>query len=54
MAPAPELSTIHADSDARPSVTVAGLRKVVAIPDNELKRWRRTFETNAIVVEGEK
>jgi hypothetical protein len=47
---APDIPTIHADSGARP----LGLKKVVAVPDSELKRWRRTFDANAIVIEGEK
>lgn len=50
--------TIHADSDDKSSLTAAALssvRNVVAVPENELKRWRRTFETNAKVVQdGEK
>jgi len=30
------------------------VRTAVAVPENELKRWRRTFETNAKVINGEK
>lgn len=30
------------------------VRTAVAVPENELKRWRRTFEVNAKVVNGDK
>lgn len=50
----PDLPTIHADSDTRPLVTMSGLKSVVTVPDSELKRWRRTFDANAITLEGEK
>ncbi|KAJ7109932.1 mitochondrial carrier domain-containing protein [Mycena epipterygia] len=43
------IPTIHADS----SLTSA-LKTAVAVPETELKRWRRTFDANAKVVNGEK
>ncbi len=30
------------------------VRTAVAVPESELKRWRRTFETNAKVINGDK
>jgi len=30
------------------------VRTAVAVPENELRRWRRTFEVNAKVINGEK
>ncbi|KAJ3517865.1 hypothetical protein NLJ89_g229 [Agrocybe chaxingu] len=51
------LPTVHADSDGSSSITKSALdtvRTAVAIPENELKRWRRTFDNNAKVVNGEK
>ncbi|KAJ7170155.1 mitochondrial carrier domain-containing protein, partial [Mycena filopes] len=49
------LPTIHADSDST-SLTSAikSVRTAVGVPESELKRWRRTFDTNAKVVNGEK
>nr|GAT57466.1 mitochondrial inner membrane protein [Mycena chlorophos] len=32
----------------------SALRKAVTVPESELKRWRRTFDSNAKVVNGEK
>lgn len=49
--------TIHCDSEPQPSLTKAALqtvRTVVAVPENELKRWRRTFDANSKVINGEK
>lgn len=54
--------TIHADSaeekKSSTSITASALksvRNVVAAPENELKRWRRTFEANAkVTIDGEK
>ncbi|KAJ7675333.1 mitochondrial carrier domain-containing protein [Mycena rosella] len=40
--------TVHADSP------LAALKTAVAVPETELKRWRRTFDANAKVVNGEK
>lgn len=51
------LPTTHCDSEAQPSLTKAALQSVrtaVAVPESELKRWRRTFDVNAKVVNGEK
>jgi solute carrier family 25 (mitochondrial aspartate/glutamate transporter), member 12/13 len=51
------MSPTHVDSDSEPSITAAALKTVrnaVAIPENELKRWRRVFDANAKVVNGEK
>ncbi|KAJ7161297.1 mitochondrial carrier domain-containing protein [Mycena crocata] len=49
------LPTIHSDSDGS-SLTSAlkSVRTAVAVPETELKRWRRTFDVNAKVVNGEK
>ncbi|KAJ6483892.1 mitochondrial carrier domain-containing protein [Mycena vulgaris] len=41
--------TIHADSPI-----TSALKTAVAVPETELKRWRRTFDANAKVVNGEK
>ncbi|KAF9055844.1 mitochondrial carrier domain-containing protein [Panaeolus papilionaceus] len=54
--------TIHADSPetqegARSTLKAAALQTVrtaVAVPENELKRWRRTFDNNSKEVNGEK
>lgn len=53
--------TIHADSDDKSgkgsvaSAALSSVRNAVAPPENELKRWKRTFEANAKVeVNGEK
>lgn len=52
--------TVYCDAEGAPpaSRTAAALKSVksaVAVPENELKRWRRTFDTNAQTeVEGTK
>jgi solute carrier family 25 aspartate/glutamate transporter 12/13 len=47
--------TIHNDSASRLSPgALESVRSVVGIPESELKRWRRTFDTNAKTVDGEK
>ncbi|KAJ7651670.1 mitochondrial carrier domain-containing protein [Mycena polygramma] len=50
------LPTIHGDSDSKSPLTAAlkTVRTVVAVPESELKRWRRIFDANAKVVNGEK
>jgi solute carrier family 25 aspartate/glutamate transporter 12/13 len=51
------LPTVHCDAEPQPSLTKTALQTVrtaVAVPENELKRWRRTFDANAKVVNGEK
>jgi len=53
------LPSIHCEAqDAPSSFTGSALKSVrdaVAIPENELKRWRRVFDANAkVVVGGEK
>jgi solute carrier family 25 aspartate/glutamate transporter 12/13 len=51
------LPTVHCDSEGGPSLTasaVKGVRTALDIPERELKRWRRIFDTNAQVVNGEK
>lgn len=51
------LPTFHSDSDASSSITASALQTVrtaVAVPENELKRWRRTFDNNAKVINGER
>ena len=50
MSPSIPRTTIHSDSGG----ALKGVRSVVKIPDNELKRWRRTFDAHAQVLEGEK
>lgn len=51
-------TTIHCDSNDNASVAASALssvRNAVAAPENELKRWKRTFDANAkVVVDGEK
>lgn len=51
-------STVHCDSDgASSSLTSSALKTVrtaVSVPETEIKRWRRTFDANAKVVNGEK
>ncbi|KAJ8593256.1 mitochondrial carrier [Rhizopogon salebrosus TDB-379] len=59
MTPLPRvISTVYCDADgASSSLTGSALksvRSVVATPESELKRWRRVFEANAKVVDGEK
>lgn len=59
MAPGfPVLQTVHCDTpESKSSVLSSALKTVrtaVAVPENELKRWRRTFEANAKLVNGEK
>lgn len=49
--------TVYCDSEAQPSLTATAIKTVrtaVAVPESELKRWRRTFESNAKVINGEK
>jgi len=51
------LPTVHSDSDGAPSITKSALetvRTAVSVPESELKRWRRTFDSNAKEVNGEK
>ncbi|PFH52240.1 hypothetical protein AMATHDRAFT_140308 [Amanita thiersii Skay4041] len=54
----PILPTLHCDSDKEHSLTASALRTVrtaVSIPETELKRWRRTFDSHAKkLVNGEK
>ncbi|KAJ3573542.1 hypothetical protein NP233_g2362 [Leucocoprinus birnbaumii] len=50
----PIVPTIHADADSKLSSALRSVRTAVAVPESELKRWRRTFEANAKVVNGEK
>ncbi|KAJ7195555.1 mitochondrial carrier domain-containing protein [Mycena haematopus] len=44
---------IHADSDKSGSL-LKTVRTAVAVPESELKRWRRIFDANSKVVNGEK
>ncbi|PPQ79404.1 hypothetical protein CVT25_002674 [Psilocybe cyanescens] len=49
--------TVHCESDGPSSITKSALQSVrtaVAVPESEIKRWRRTFDTNAKVINGEK
>ena len=54
----PVFATVHCDSDEKVSRAASALQSVksaIAVPENELKRWRRTFDSNAqSIVEGEK
>ena len=56
--PSSVLPTVHADSGtSSPSLTASALQTVrtaVAVPENELKRWRRTFDSNAKLINGER
>jgi len=60
MTPLPRvISTVHCDTDepssSLTSSALKSVRSVVAVPENELKRWRRIFESNAkVVIDGEK
>lgn len=52
---------VHCDSEETPSsssiaaTALSSVRNAVAVPENELKRWKRTFDANAkVIVEGEK
>ncbi|KAF7791229.1 hypothetical protein EIP86_002243 [Pleurotus ostreatoroseus] len=54
-------TTIHCDAPAQPAVTsraaaaLETVKSAVSVPENELKRWKRLFESNAkTVVEGQK
>lgn len=49
--------TLHCDSERPSSLTASALKTVrtaVSVPENELKRWKRIFEANSKVVNGEK
>ncbi|KAF9531941.1 mitochondrial carrier domain-containing protein [Crepidotus variabilis] len=51
------LPTAHCDSEGSSSITktaVDTVRAVVAVPESELRRWRRTFDANAKEINGEK
>ncbi|KIM88836.1 hypothetical protein PILCRDRAFT_62049 [Piloderma croceum F 1598] len=55
----PLFQTVHCDTDAKSasitSSALSSVRNAVAVPESELKRWRRTFDANAkVVVDGEK
>jgi len=51
MPSSPVLPTVHSDSDSSSSSLTASalqtVRTAVAVPENELKRWRSTFDSNA-------
>ncbi|KAF9041839.1 mitochondrial carrier [Hymenopellis radicata] len=52
----PLIPTVHCDSNTT-SLTASALQSIrttVAVPESELKRWRRTFDANAKVINGEK
>ncbi|GJE89667.1 mitochondrial carrier [Phanerochaete sordida] len=58
---APLMSTIHCDTPPQTSIAskaanaVQTVKSAMSVPESELKRWRRTFDTNAqVVVENEK
>ncbi|KAF8078970.1 mitochondrial carrier domain-containing protein [Lyophyllum atratum] len=49
--------TVHCDSEGGVSLTASALKSVrtaLDVPERELKRWKRIFDANAKVVEGEK
>ena len=52
------LPTVHSDSDTSSSSLAASalktVRTAVGVPENELKRWRRTFDSNAKLINGER
>jgi len=51
------LPTVQCESSDQTSTasTITGtLRSAVAVPESELKRWRRIFDANAKVISGEK
>jgi len=52
------LPSVHSDSDtSSSSLTASALQSVrtaVAVPESELKRWRRTFDSNAKLINGER
>ncbi|KAJ7193332.1 mitochondrial inner membrane protein [Mycena pura] len=49
------LPTVHADSEKSSLTSVtSALKGAVSVAETELKRWRRTFDANAKVVNGEK
>jgi solute carrier family 25 aspartate/glutamate transporter 12/13 len=52
------LPTGHSDSDTSSSSLTASalqtVRTAVGVPENELKRWRRTFDSNAKLINGER
>lgn len=62
----PVFSTIHCDADPNPNgerastasraaSAIKTVKSAMSVPENELKRWRRTFDTNAqSAVESEK
>jgi len=57
MSPSHILPTVHCDSDGTKSITKNALdtvRTAVAVPESELKRWRRIFDANAKDIKGEK
>lgn len=57
MFPLPNFSPkVHCDSDttSRAASALQTVRIAASVPETELKRWRRTFDTNAKVVNGEK
>lgn len=58
---APLMSTIHCDTPPQTYIAskaanaVQTVKSAMSVPENELKRWRRTFDTNAqVVAENEK
>ncbi|KAG5647705.1 hypothetical protein DXG03_008428 [Asterophora parasitica] len=49
--------TVHCDADGSVSLTATAIKSVrtaLDVPERELKRWRRIFDANAKVVDGEK
>ena len=52
-------STVYCDSEPAPPSRAASalksMKSAVSVPESELKRWRRTFDTNAqTTVDGQK
>ena len=62
MFPLPQLALfakLQCDSPDKPTVVsrastaLQTVKSAMSVPENELKRWRRTFDTNAQTVVGE-
>lgn len=56
----PIFSSVHCDSDegttvSRAASAIKTVKSAMSVPENELRRWRRLFDSNAqTVVNGEK
>ncbi|TCD64075.1 mitochondrial aspartate-glutamate transporter agc1 [Steccherinum ochraceum] len=57
MAPVSPLATVHSDADESPTASraasaIKSVKSAIAVPENELKRWRRNFDSNAQTTAG--